>query len=135
MFFVWFRLKNDPPSNGQRSPNHHWSNNNGGVNHHHNRASPLSNNVAAHDTFRLHPETRGRSPRGGGGGRPPQPNSANNAAILAAAQAAGMPMSALDPADPMSSMTALLAAAQVRCYGKQVEIVTRGEFYLRVHLG
>ena len=56
------------------------------------------------------PETRGRSPRAG---RPPQSNSANNAAILAAAQAAGMPMSALDPADPMSSMNALLAAAQV----------------------
>ena len=121
MFFVWFRLKNDPPSNGQRSPNH-WANNNGGVNHHHNRASPLSNNVA-HDTFRLHPETRGRSPRGGGG-RPPQPNSANNAAILAAAQAAGMPMSALDPADPMSSMTALLAAAQVGFNRKQAKIIT-----------
>jgi len=39
---------------------------------------------------------------------------ASNAAIMAAAQAAGMPISALDPADPMSSMNALLAAAQVR---------------------
>ena len=38
---------------------------------------------------------------------------ANNAALLAAAQAAGMPASALDPSDPMSSMNALLAAAQV----------------------
>eukprot|EP00095_Tigriopus_kingsejongensis_P002786 maker-scaffold728_size105512-snap-gene-0.20 protein:Tk02786 transcript:maker-scaffold728_size105512-snap-gene-0.20-mRNA-1 annotation:"tpa_inf: btb poz and kelch domain-containing protein" len=37
---------------------------------------------------------------------------ANNAAILAAAQAAGMPASSLDPSDPMSSMNALLAAAQ-----------------------
>ncbi|TRY79720.1 hypothetical protein TCAL_01983 [Tigriopus californicus] len=37
---------------------------------------------------------------------------ASNAALLAAAQAAGMPSSALDPSDPMSSMNALLAAAQ-----------------------
>ena len=102
------RLKNDAPSNGQRSP-HHWADNNGGINHH-NRASPLSNHVS-HDNYRGHSENRGRSPRAG---RPPQSNNANNAAILAAAQAAGMPMSALDPADPMSSMNALLAAAQVR---------------------
>ena len=102
------RLKNDPPSNGQRSP-HHWADNNGGINHH-NRASPLSNHVS-HDNYRGHSENRGRSPRAG---RPPQSNSANNAAILAAVQAAGMPMSAIDPADPMSSMNALLAAAQVR---------------------
>ena len=61
-----------------------------------------------HHDSRGPPASRGRSPRG----RPP-PNNANNAAILAAAQAAGMPMSALDPADPMSSMNALLAAAQV----------------------
>ena len=40
--------------------------------------------------------------------------SASNAALLAAAQAAGMPLSSLDPSDPMSSMNALLAAAQVR---------------------
>lgn len=39
---------------------------------------------------------------------------ASNAALMAAAQAAGMPASALDPSDPMSSMNALLAAAQVR---------------------
>ena len=39
--------------------------------------------------------------------------SANHAAIMAAAQAAGMPLSALDPSDPMASMNALLAAAQV----------------------
>ena len=101
----YFRLKNDPPSNGQRSP-HHWANNNGGVNHNH-RASPLSS-IVHHDN-RAPPATRGRSPRG----RPP-PSNANNAAILAAAQAAGMPMSALDPVGPMSSMNALLAAAQVR---------------------
>jgi hypothetical protein len=41
---------------------------------------------------------------------------ASNAALLAAAQAAGMPLSSLDPADPMSSMNALLAAAQVRFF-------------------
>ena len=109
----WLRLKNDPP-NGQRSPHNHWADNNGGVNHHHNRASPITGNSVPHDNYRQGPpppDTRGRSPRAGG--RPPQSTSANNAAILAAAQAAGMPMSALDPADPMSSMNALLAAAQV----------------------
>ena len=109
---LFHRLKNDPPSNGQRSPHTHWADNNGGVNHHHSRASPITGNSVPHENYRQGPpDTRGRSPRAAG--RPPQSNSANNAAILAAAQAAGMPMSALDPADPMSSMNALLAAAQV----------------------
>ena len=44
---------------------------------------------------------------------------ASNAAIIAA-KAAGIPISALDPADPMSSMNGLLAAAQVsiQCFTK-----------------
>jgi len=80
--------------------------NNGGINHH-NRDSPLSSSIHHQETNRGHPVGRGRAPRGAPN------NNTSNAAILAAAQAAGMPMSALDPADPMSSMNALLAAAQV----------------------
>ena len=90
----------DTPNNGM--DNHHWSDNNG-RNHHNeiSRASPLTGG----------PPPRSRS-------RPSSSSSAaaasaSNAALLAAAQAAGMPLSALDPSDPMSSMNALLAAAQV----------------------
>ena len=84
----------ETPNNGM---DNHWSDNNG--RHETSRASPLTG-----------PPPRSRS-------RPSSSNSAtasaSNAALLAAAQAAGMPLSALDPSDPMSSMNALLAAAQV----------------------
>ena len=86
---------------GRETPNNgldnHWGDNNG--RHETSRASPLTG-----------PPPRSRS-------RPSSSSSAtasaSNAALLAAAQAAGMPLSALDPSDPMSSMNALLAAAQV----------------------
>jgi hypothetical protein len=109
----------------QRLLNEHkrkWSGNNGGTNSHDlslNRRSPAAGGSGLGV--------------GGGGGvqhhQPPPPQrsrsrpssstatsaaaAANNAALMAAAQAAGMPASALDPSDPMSSMNALLAAAQV----------------------
>jgi hypothetical protein len=89
---------------GRETPNNgldnHWGDNNGRHHQDHSRASPL-----------IGPPPRSRS-------RPSSSSSAaaasaSNAALLAAAQAAGMPLSALDPSDPMSSMNALLAAAQV----------------------
>ena len=99
------RGRADTPNNGLNDNHSHWSdtNTNNGR-HHHNetsRASPLTGG----------PPPRSRS-------RPSSSSSAaaasaSNAALLAAAQAAGMPLSALDPSDPMSSMNALLAAAQV----------------------
>ena len=64
-------------------------------------------------------DNNGREARASPAAQPPRsrsrPNSSSSssAALLAAAQAAGMPLSALDPSDPMSSMNALLAAAQV----------------------
>lgn len=84
------------PNNGMDHYGGHggWGDNNG---REHHRSSPLSA-----------PPPRSRS-------RPSSSSSASasNAALLAAAQAAGMSLSALDPSDPMSSMNALLAAAQV----------------------
>ncbi len=86
----------DTPNNGL---DNHWSETNNGRLEP-SRASPLTGG----------PPPRSRS-------RPSSSSSAaasaSNAALLAAAQAAGMPLSALDPSDPMSSMNALLAAAQV----------------------
>lgn len=94
---VTHRLKREAGHLGNNGHDNHWGDNNGGQQQ---RGSPL-----------------------GGGGPPPRSRSrpsssssaaatASNAALLAAAQAAGMPLSALDPSDPMSSMNALLAAAQ-----------------------
>ena len=126
MSLLLLRLKHDggPPSNGRGSPGapppHHWA-----AAHTDSNGTGVSGNGGHHritgspglTSFAIRPPPTsgggrggGRGSRGGGGGAP---TSANSAAILAAAQAAGMPMSALDPSDPMSSMNALLAAAQV----------------------
>ena len=93
-----------PLKRGRETPNNgldnHWGENNG---------RPA-------DTARASPLTgppRSRSRPSSSSSAVGAAASANNAALLAAAQAAGMPLSALDPSDPMSSMNALLAAAQV----------------------
>jgi len=85
----------DTPNNGL---DNHWGENNGRSGVDPSRASPLTGP----------PRSRSRPSSSSSA----TAASANNAALLAAAQAAGMPLSALDPSDPMSSMNALLAAAQ-----------------------
>jgi len=98
-----------PMKRGRETPNNgldnHWADNNGRSEMH--RGSPLAAVAAAAAVATSGPPPRSRS-------RPSSSSSASasNAALLAAAQAAGMPLSALDPSDPMSSMNALLAAAQ-----------------------
>ena len=92
-----------PLKRGRETPNNgldnHWGENNGRSAIDTARASPLTGP----------PRSRSRPSSSSSA----TAASANNAALLAAAQAAGMPLSALDPSDPMSSMNALLAAAQV----------------------
>jgi len=91
-----------PLKRGRETPNNgldnHWGENNGRSAIDTARASPLTGP----------PRSRSRPSSSSSA----TAASANNAALLAAAQAAGMPLSALDPSDPMSSMNALLAAAQ-----------------------
>jgi len=92
------RGRSETPNNGLDQ--NHWGDNNGrSDNNAASRASPLTG-VAP-------PRSRSRPSSSSSAAA-----SASNAALLAAAQAAGMPLSALDPSDPMSSMNALLAAAQ-----------------------
>ena len=90
----------ETPNNGL--DNHHWGDSNGRNHHEPSRASPLTSTVQAPPRSRSRPSSSSSAAA-----------SASNAALLAAAQAAGMPLSSLDPSDPMSSMNALLAAAQV----------------------
>ena len=96
-----------PLKRGRETPNNgldnHWGENNGRSAIDTARASPLTGP----------PRSRSRPSSSSSA----TAASANNAALLAAAQAAGMPLSALDPSDPMSSMNALLAAAQVSFLG------------------
>ena len=98
-----------PLKRGRETPNNgfdnHWGDNNGRPDLN-ARGSPLTPSAGG-------PPPRSRS-RPSSSSSASAAASASNAALMAAAQAAGMPLSALDPSDPMSSMNALLAAAQVR---------------------
>ena len=102
-----------PMKRGRETPNNgldnHWGDSNGRGHHEPSRASPLTSSVQAPPRSRSRPSSSSSAAA-----------SASNAALLAAAQAAGMPLSSLDPSDPMSSMNALLAAAQVSRLNTQV---------------
>ena len=90
----------------------------------HNRRSPYASQTQSPQQHQVAPRPRGRTSRSSStsaaaAAAAAAVSAASNAAatqLLAAAQAAGMPASALDPSDPMSSMNALLAAAQVWIY-------------------
>lgn len=98
-----------PIKRGRETPNNgldsnHWADNNGRSMVDTARASPLTA-LTGPPRSRSRPSSSSSAIGGAAA-------SANHAAIMAAAQAAGMPLSALDPSDPMASMNALLAAAQ-----------------------